>query len=517
MRKPFDPSLVPDPTPTAALPSGPLSVSQLTAIIKRAIETTLPATVHVLGELSNLKRHSSGHLYFTLKDRSSELACVMWRSEAAKMKFTPADGMEVIATGTVEVFERAGRYQLYARKIEPRGVGSLELAFRQLCEKLAQEGLFDAGRKKPLPAYPNRVVLVTSPTGAAVTDMLRTLTRRFPCLGVLVYPVRVQGDGAAAEIAAAIRNVNRCAESLGGVDVMIVGRGGGSVEDLWAFNEEVVARAIFASRIPIISAVGHEVDVTIADLVADVRAATPTAAAELAVPVLEDVLAGLAILEGRLRRAAVGQTALAGARLGGVVARGPFREPLAVVRRREQFLDELADRPGRALRVRMQAVRRRVEALEAVVQRIAPHAYLLRSAVRLRDAEHRLRRAVERLLERMRQGAAAAQQRLRTASPATLLPRWGERLTRHEGAMLAAVRHAHSLLRERVQLKEEVLSALSYKSVLGRGFSITRLKRGRAVVRSLAQIHDHDRTLTEVADGEFEAEVLNLRQLELFE
>ncbi|MGB2985068.1 MAG: exodeoxyribonuclease VII large subunit, partial [Phycisphaerae bacterium] len=303
-RQPFNPNLIQAPAgerPGAA--GGPLTVSQVTALVKQAIESALPSTIHVVGEISNFKRHSSGHLYFTLKDRFSELGCVMWRSAAATLKFKPADGLEVIATGTVEVFERTGRYQLYVRRIEPRGVGALELAFRQLCEKLSKEGLFDERHKQPLPAYPERMVLVTSPTGAAVADMLRTIERRFPCVQVFVFPVRVQGPGAASEIAAAIRRVNANSTALGGVDVMIVGRGGGSLEDLWPFNEEVVARAIHASRIPIISAVGHEVDVTIADLVADVRAATPTAAAELAVPVLEEVLAGLAAHESRLSRA----------------------------------------------------------------------------------------------------------------------------------------------------------------------------------------------------------------------
>ncbi|MDO8631193.1 MAG: exodeoxyribonuclease VII large subunit, partial [Phycisphaerales bacterium] len=300
-REPFNPDLIPRRADEhrAAL-AGPLTVSQLTSLIKRAIQDSLPATVHVVGEISNFKRHASGHLYLTLKDAGSELACVMWRADAAKLKFSPEDGLEVIATGGVEVFERAGRYQLYIRRLEPRGVGALELAFRQLCAKLEKEGLFDPRRKKPLPRFPRRIVLVTSPTGAAVADMIRTIERRFPCVHVLVYPVRVQGDGAAAEIASAVRSVNSNAERLGGVDLMIVGRGGGSLEDLWAFNEEIVARAIFASSVPIISAVGHEVDVTIADLAADVRAATPTAAAEIAVPVLDELLSGLGAQELRL-------------------------------------------------------------------------------------------------------------------------------------------------------------------------------------------------------------------------
>ncbi len=287
-RQPFNPDLVKVPDDEKhRYGTEPISVSQLTAMVKRAIEETLPSTLHVVGEISNFKRHSSGHLYLTLKDRASELSCVMWRSAAAKLPFGPEDGLEVIATGRVEVFERSGRYQLYIRKLEPRGVGALELAFRQLRERLSDAGLFAEKHKRPIPRYPRRIAIVTSPTGAAIADMLRTIKRRYPCVHILVHPVRVQGPGAAQEIAAAIRRVNACAERLGGIDSMIVGRGGGSLEDLWPFNEETVARAIHASRIPIISGVGHEVDVTIADLVADVRAATPTAAAELAAPVLE--------------------------------------------------------------------------------------------------------------------------------------------------------------------------------------------------------------------------------------
>ena len=242
----------------------------------------------------------------------------------------------MVATGGIEVFERAGRYQLYVRKIEPRGVGALELAFRQLCEKLERQGLFDPTRKKPLPAYPRRIVIVTSPTGAAIADMIRTIERRYPCVNLLIYPVRVQGSGAAQEIARAVAQVNAHADALGGVDVMIVGRGGGSLEDLWAFNEEIVARALFASNIPVVSAVGHEVDITIADLVADVRAATPTAAAELVVPVLAEAVADIDRFDYRLRRGVASIVKLCRSQLTVLERRRVFREPLLFVRHREQ-------------------------------------------------------------------------------------------------------------------------------------------------------------------------------------
>ena len=251
-------------------PAGPgtITVTELTRLIKGAIQAQLPAELHLVGEISNFTRSANGHLYFTMKDAASEIRCVMWRTAAGAMRFQPSDGLAVIATGAVDVYEPRGQYQFYVRKLEPRGVGALELAFRQLKERLAKEGLFAPERKRDLPRVPERIAVVTSATGAAIRDILQTLRRRYPAVRVFVFDVRVQGDGAAGEVADAIRRINRNRERLGGIDVMIVGRGGGSLEDLWAFNEEAVARAIFASKIPVVSAVGHEVDFTIADFTA---------------------------------------------------------------------------------------------------------------------------------------------------------------------------------------------------------------------------------------------------------
>jgi len=473
--------------------------------------------VHVLGEISNLKRHASGHLYFTLKDATSELSCVMWKSDAARLKFTPTDGLEVIASGTVEVFERTGRYQLYVRKLEPRGVGALELAFRQLCERLGKEGLFDERRKKPLPIYPRRIVVVTSPTGAAVTDILRTLERRFPCVHVLVFPVRVQGDGAAAEIAAAIRSVSIHAEALGGVEVMIVGRGGGSLEDLWAFNEEIVARAVYASRIPIISAVGHEVDVTIADLVADVRAATPTAAAEIAVPMLDEVLADLTTQAARLTRSARSRVDLAAARVRGLLQRRWLQDPADVVRRREQLLDELTHRAQRSLLHRVHGARRTLDAVEPVLQRIAPHAYVLRTTLSLGRVEERMRWVLARRLTGCGRSVESHARRLDRASPATRIERWRERMNQLIRQLPAAMAHRLTRLRARLDSQETLLGAVSHRSVLARGFSITRTRKGRALVRSIRDLTDRQRLVTQLHDGEFESETINIHQQELFE
>src|SRR5512136_2779310 len=255
-----------------------LTVSRLTALIRSTLEENFEH-VWVEGEVSNLSTPSSGHLYFTLKDAGAQLRCVMFKGAVRNLRFRLKDGMGLILRGRITVYEQRGDYQLIAEYAEPLGIGALQLAFEQLKERLVREGLFDESRKKPLPVLPQRIGVVTSPTGAAIHDILTVVNRRFANVQILIVPVRVQGDGAAAEIAAAIDDVNR----YGAVDVMIVGRGGGSLEDLWAFNEEAVARAIARSRIPVISAVGHETDYTIADFAADLRAPTPSAAAELAV------------------------------------------------------------------------------------------------------------------------------------------------------------------------------------------------------------------------------------------
>ena len=278
-----------------------LGVSQVNQYIKGLMDRDqLLSGLYVRGEISNYKCYPSGHHYFTLKDGESALRCAMFRREAATgLRFRPENGMQVIALGNIDVYPREGQYRLYCRRLTPEGVGDLQVAFEQLKEKLRREGLFDPGRKRPLPAYPDRIALVTSPAGAAVRDMIRILGARWPMSQVLVLPVRVQGEEAPEEIAAAIAYADR--EKL--ADLIITGRGGGSMEDLWAFNDERVARAIFTCETPVISAVGHEPDVTIADFAADVRAATPSNAAELAVPDQNEVYALLSQLKHRMDKA----------------------------------------------------------------------------------------------------------------------------------------------------------------------------------------------------------------------
>lgn len=275
----------------------PISVSQLTMHLKDIIENDLMLSrVNVRGEISNFKYHSSGHMYFTLKDENAKIKCVMFRGYNAFLKFMPEDGMSVIIEGNISVYEKDGQYQLYCSRMEPDGVGGLYLAYEQLKGKLQREGLFDVERKKRLPSFPRRIGVATSPTGAVIRDIINVASKRFYKSNILLYPVKVQGDGAAETIVEAIKYFNKIED----IDVIIIGRGGGSIEELWAFNEEILARAISESEIPIISAVGHETDFTIADFTSDMRASTPSHAAEIAVPFFDDLVYKLDNIKGAI-------------------------------------------------------------------------------------------------------------------------------------------------------------------------------------------------------------------------
>ena len=276
-----------------------LTVSELNRYLKKLLTMDpILNQIYLRGEISNFKNHGSGHLYFSLKDETSKINCVMFRENCMKIKFEPYNGLNVIVKGYVSVFERDGQYQLYIHEMEPEGVGALYIAFEQLKEKLEQEGLFRLDRKRRIPSFPKRIAVVTSPTGAAIQDILSVIKRRNSYVEILLYPVLVQGEGAGCQIAEALEHLNQ----IDGIDTIIVGRGGGSIEELWAFNEEVVARSIFSSQIPVISAVGHETDFTIADFVADLRAPTPSAAAELAVPNLIEVKSRMDMLYSRIQK-----------------------------------------------------------------------------------------------------------------------------------------------------------------------------------------------------------------------
>ena len=315
----------------------------------------------VRGELSNYKMYPSGHHYFTLKDGEGALRCVMFRSDAQSLRFRPENGMQVIAAGRVTVFPRDGQYQMYCARLTPEGVGDLALAFEQLKEKLAREGLFDPARKKKIPVFPRKIALITSPAGAAVRDMIRILGARWPLAEIKVIPVRVQGMEAPQEIAAAIQWANW----NGAADLIITGRGGGSMEDLWAFNEEVVAQAIYASGIPVISAVGHEPDVTIADFVADLRAATPSNAAELAVPDQNEVYVSLLGNGERLERTISIRLSRYRQTLDRLAASRPMTEPGSYFREKRLLLDFQSSRLAHGLRSSSAGQRERLSRLSA--------------------------------------------------------------------------------------------------------------------------------------------------------
>ena len=364
--------------------TAPVSVSELTAHIRDIIDLDpLLKRVLVRGELSNYKVYSSGHRYFTLKDSEAALSCVMFRSDAERVRFRPENGMSVLCSGQVSVYARDGKYQLYVRQMQPDGVGDLYVAFEQLKARLQSEGLFASEHKKPIPVMPSRIAVVTSASGAAVRDIIRVLGKRWPLSKVIVLPVRVQGEEASREIAAAIRYANRWKVA----DLIIAGRGGGSMEDLWAFNEEVTARAIYDSEIPVISAVGHEPDFTIADFTADRRAATPSNAAELAVPEREKVLESLAVTQLRADRAVRRILDSGARRLESLSSRPIMKSPMAFIDQRRLDVDRFAERMDAAERHILSENRQKYIRLVSALEALSPLRVLARgySVVTLPD------------------------------------------------------------------------------------------------------------------------------------
>jgi len=349
------------------------SVGELTRAIKSLLEDYLPAA-WVEGEISDYTRHRSGHHYFTIKDADSVLSCVMWKGRANGLVFTPAPGMKVKVFGRVTVFEKGGRYQFEVWELELSGEGELMAAFERLKRKLAEEGLFDTAHKKPVPKFPRRIGLVTSDTGAAIRDLVTVARRRNPAVELILFPVRVQGQGAAEEIAAAIKAFNRYRE----VDLLIVGRGGGSLEDLWPFNEEIVARAIYASKLPVISAVGHEIDYSISDLVADLRAPTPSAAAELAVPNALELLEGLKEARSRMQTTLVNRIRAIKERLEWAKRSRAFNRPQELLKEYYQRLDESRRRMENSLAALMERKRSLLTALNSSLKALNPQAVLER-------------------------------------------------------------------------------------------------------------------------------------------
>ncbi|HZF39018.1 MAG TPA: exodeoxyribonuclease VII large subunit [Blastocatellia bacterium] len=412
-----------------------LTVTEMTEQIKDALESEFFA-LHTQGEVSNYKRHQSGHWYFTLKDSHSQLRAVFYRQWNRLMRFEPENGLEVRLRGRLSVYEPRGEYQLIVEVMEPLGVGAMQLAFEQQVRRLAAEGLFDEARKRKLPLLPRRVGIVTSPVGAALRDMLQVLDRRNRGIDVIITPVRVQGATAAREIVDAIRLLNKHAKKPGNeVDVIIVGRGGGSIEDLWAFNEEPVARAIYESEIPVVSAVGHETDYTIADFVADYRAPTPSAAAEIVAAESSDLAARIEYLQNSLARAMNHSLLMRKTRLRDLIESRGFAETAQTVLSLSAKCRELERRSVEALRARMrdsgskfQVVKRRLEATDF-------RAMIAVKSGRLDALDQRLSRAAQRRLEAKRHNLAVAASKLDMLSPLAVLGR-GYALVKDEAGNL---------------------------------------------------------------------------------
>jgi len=443
-------------------PAQILSVSELTHRVKDLLEERFPS-VWVEGEVSNLRSPSSGHVYFTLKDANAQLAVVLFRGVAAKVGFKLGDGLQVIAFGDLGVYEKSGQYQLVARQLLPKGLGALQLAFEELKQRLAKEGLFDSARKRPIPALPQRIGLITSPTGAAVRDFLNVIGRRFPNVHIVINPVRVQGDGAAQEIAAAIDEFNALHASHAlTLDVLVVTRGGGSLEDLWAFNEEVVARALARSQIPTISAVGHEIDFTISDFVADLRAPTPSAAAELVVKAKDEFARQLEQYQSRLQRDLRLRLAEVRQRFSDLAASYVFRRPTEIIRQYQQQVD---------------------------------------------DYGHRLTRAAGAVLDAQRARVGAAGDKFKLLSPRTRLANWRQTLGSHDRRLQGAWTQHQQAARHQLGQVGAKLELLSPNATLQRGYSITLIPETGRIVRSISHVKPGTTISTKVLDGDFNSVV----------
>ena len=398
------------------------TVSQITSLIKTSLENALPGQLTITGEISSFKKHSSGHCYFDLKDENAILPAVMWSSDFAKLKFKPENGLAIIAKGHIDVYPPQGKYQFYAESMTPAGMGALQLAFEQMQKRLAAEGLFKDEHKKPLPKYPFRIGILTSESGAALHDIIDSIYNRWPVAKLFFYDVPVQGEGAAEKIAKAIKDVNRRNNVLK-LDVIIVGRGGGSMEDLWAFNEEVLARAIFASKIPVISAVGHEVDVTIADLVADARASTPTKAGVIAVPDIREVLQQIDSAGKRIRQNTESILKLCAQKLKTILAAAVFRSPVVITQNREQILDELQNSLAESAQLVVLNIRKLLQSYFEKILKIEPHRLMADKKNALNNLQNRLTQKTSRLLASVKLQIETQAGKLSACSPKSVLNR----------------------------------------------------------------------------------------------
>jgi len=490
------------------------TVAELSIAIKDLLESSFP-DVWVTGEVSNLRAAPSGHYYFTLKDASAQLRAVCFRNQARYLKFKPQDGLAVIARGRLSIYEARGEYQLYVEYLEPAGLGALQFAFEQLKKKLAAEGLFDETRKKPLPVLPRAIGVVTSPSGAAIRDILRVIRRRFPNMNVFLYPATVQGSSAAGEIVEGIEYFNHHPI----VNVMIVGRGGGSLEDLWPFNEEIVARAIAASKIPVISAVGHETDFTIADFVADLRAPTPSAAAEVVVHRKDDFLVEVA---NRIRHMSQNiRLRLSEARTGltELTMHRALQQLPARVQARSQRIDEALAAMDRSLRGRLEAARRQLLELTAQLLRFEPKRLLEIRWVQIQQRKSQLGRVESEMNMLIGERWHASREAwVRASSGVTRYDLHGTLLLRfasvHEREIELQERMGHIVTqcRHHTEHYQSLLGERNPLTILNRGYSITR-DADNKIVRDAAQAGVGDELSIRLARGELGATVSEKKDL----
>ncbi|MTV81086.1 exodeoxyribonuclease VII large subunit [Secundilactobacillus folii] len=419
-------------------PKDYLTVSALTSYIKRKFDVDpYLGKVYLTGEISNFRLRPNAHQYFSLKDDHAKINAIMFKSAFAKVKFTPEEGMKVLVTGRISLYEPSGSYQIYVDHMEPDGVGQFYQAYEQLKRKLEQEGVFSAP-KKPLPRFPKQIAVVTSPSGAVIRDIITTTRRRYPIAQIVLFPALVQGNEAAGDIVRQIQRVNQ----IGNFDTLIIGRGGGSIEDLWPFNEEAVARAIFDSQIPVISSVGHETDTTIADLVADVRAATPTAAAELAVPVLSDVLLEINQDRVRLLNAFQNELAMYQERLKKLRNTYVFQQPERLYEGYSQKVDQLTNALQQNMTHRLSLVTTQIQAIDQRLRMASPANQISQLEQSRRDLVDRLRRAMRQDYQQQKQRVTELAQSLDYLSPLKIMGRGYSYVTSHD-KVIADVSQLH--------------------------------------------------------------------------
>lgn len=518
------PGAAPGPPPSGPSPSGPprvdpLTVTQFTRQVDRVLKTGMPAAVWVKGELSSYRhQQASGHVYLTLKDATSCVDCVMWRDDAATLKFTPQVGMEVLVSGRVQVYVERGKYQLYVTRLQPLGQGALELAFRQLCEKLQREGLFAQERKKPVPRYPLRIVIVTSRQTAALQDVLKVF-RGFPWLRLFLYNVPVQGDAAGKTIAAALRHLDRHIQALGdgeGADLILLGRGGGSPEDLCCFNDEAVARAVAASRVPVVTGIGHEVDVSVADLVADYHAHTPTEAARVVVQHWRAAPERVDTSAVRLARSVRGIVQDARRQLSNIERHETFRRPKLRVYMFRQLMDDREKTLALMVGDRLRGLQHALRDLGERLDQHHPSRLLARSREMLQAGAQRLHAGQLARLKDILDGVNRIDTMLVERHPRHRVRLERERLAALESRFRRA--GAESLQRRlnRLEALGRQLEAVGPEQVLRRGYSITMRKKTREVVRSMSHVRPGDRMVTRFADGEVEWTAEDSKQLPLF-